>query len=295
MGMKTKTILFLIAALLCPPAIASAQSTINTTQKHAHGANTGWLNFRPSATDGVVVGEAFLSGYIYAANFGWIQVGDGTPANGHTYSNTSAADSGVNHDGTGTLGGYAYSGNIGWVNFGWATANDPNRPHFDLLTGQFSGYAYCGNTGWINLAGNLTTDTLASPDIDSDGMADAWEMQKFGNLTLAGIGTDKDQDGQSDAAEYAADTNPNAVAEYLRIISQTYDSGVTQVTLQFATTRPTRTYQIQIGTTLLNGGAGGWANSGAEFLAGPGSTTTKTISFTGGPRRFFRVLAQKPL
>lgn len=295
MGMKTTTILFLIAALLCPPAITYAQSTINTTQKHAYGANTGWLNFRPSATDGVVVGEAFLSGYIYAANFGWIQVGDGTPANGHTYSNTSAADSGVNHDGTGTLGGYAYSGNIGWVNFGWATANDPNRPHFDLLTGQFSGYAYSGNTGWINLAGNLTTDTLASPDIDSDGMADAWEMQKFGNLTLAGIGTDKDQDGQSDAAEYAADTNPNAVAEYLRIISQTYNSGVTQVTLQFATTRPTRTYQIQTSTTLLNGGAGGWANSGAEFLADPGSTTTKMISFTGGPRRFFRVLAQKPL
>ena len=207
--MKTPATIHFAITLLALATSASAQSTINSTNKYAYGANTGWLNLRPSAADGVVVGEAFLAGYIYAANFGWIHLGDGSPANGHTYANTSAADIGVNHDGTGTLTGYGYSGNIGWVNFGWAAANDPNRPHFDLLTGQFSGYAYSANTGWINLAGNLTTDTLASPDTDSDGMADAWEIQKFGNLTIAGIGTDKDKDGQSDAAEYAADTNPN--------------------------------------------------------------------------------------
>lgn len=293
--MKPNTTISLLAAFLALPASTCAQSTISTTNKYAYGANTGWLNFRPSAADGVVVGEAFLSGQIYAANCGWIIVGDGTPANGHTYTNTTAADIGVNHDGTGTLGGYGYSGNIGWINLGWATSNDPNRPHFDLLTGQFSGYAYSANTGWINLAGNLTTDTLASPDTDHDGMADAWEIQKFGNLTLAGIGTDKDHDGQSDAAEYAADTNPNQAAEYLRIISQSYNAGITQVTLQFATTRPTRTYQIQTSTTLLNSGPDGWATSGVEFAADPGTTTAKTITFTGGPKRFFRVVAQPPL
>jgi hypothetical protein len=182
-----------------------------------------------------------------------------------------------------------------WVNFGWAGANDPNRPHFDLLTGQFSGYAYSANTGWINLAGNLATYTLANPDADNDGMADAWEIQHFGNLTTAGIGTDQDHDGQSDAAEYAADTDPNNAADYLRIISQTYNAGVTRVTLQFSTTRPTRTYQIQTSTTLLHRGAGCWVASGAAFLADPGTITAKTISFTGGPRRFFRVVAHKPL
>lgn len=282
-------------ALLALANSISAQSTINLTHKYAYGANTGWLNFRPSTADGIVVGEAFLAGHIYAANFGWIHLGNGSPSNGHTYANTSAADFGVNDDGTGTLTGYAYSGNIGWVNFGWAAANDPNRPHFDLLTGQFSGYAYSANTGWINLAGNLTTDTLASPDTDNDGMADAWEIQKFGNLITAGIGTDKDKDGQSDAAEYAADTNPNAATEHLRIISHSYNAGVTQVSLQFATTRPTRRYQIQTSTTLLNGGVGGWASSGTAFLADPGTITTKTISFAGGPRRFFRVVAHRPL
>jgi hypothetical protein len=292
--MKTNTPLFL-SALFALAANASAQSTIHTTNKYAHGANTGWMNFRPSAVDGAVAGEAFLSGNIYAANFGWIHVGDGSPANGHTYTNSSGSDIGVNHDGAGNLGGYGYSGNIGWVNFGWTTANDPNRPHFDLLTGQFSGYAYSANTGWINLAGNLTTDTLASPDTDSDGMADAWEIQKFGNLTMAGIGTDKDHDGQSDAAEYAADTNPNQAGEHLRVISQTFNASITKVTLQFTTTRPTRTYHIQTSTALLNGGAGDWVTCVADFVADPGTSTTKTFSFTGGPKRFFRVVAQKPL
>ena len=292
--MKAPAAIQLAIALLAPATGAGAQSTINPADKYAYGANTGWLNSRPSAADGVVVGEAFLTGYIYAANFGWIHLGDGTPANGHTYANASAADFGVNHDGTGTLAGYGYSGNIGWVNFGWAAANDPNRPHFDLLTGQFSGYAYSANTGWINLAGHLATDTLASPDTDGDGMADAWEIRKFRNLSIAGIGTDRDKDGQSDAAEYVADTNPNDAAESLRIISQSYHAGTTQVTLVFATTRPTRTYRIETGTTLLTGEVVGWVTSGTAFLADPG-TTTRTISFAGGPRRFFRVVAQKPL
>src|SRR6187402_3513299 len=108
---------------------AGAQSTIDPALKHAWSANTGWINFRWSATDGVVIGERFLSGYAWAANTGWIHAGDGTPVNGHTYANNSATDYGVNHDGAGNLSGYAWSANTGWVNFGWAAANDPNRPH----------------------------------------------------------------------------------------------------------------------------------------------------------------------
>ncbi len=274
------------------PLAASAESTIDSNNKYAYGANTGWLDFRPSATDGVIAGEAFLSGRIYAANFGWISVGDG-PSNRHTYANNSAADFGVNHDGTGSLSGYGYSGNIGWINFGWAAANDPNRPHFSLLTGQFSGYAYCANAGWINLGTGLETDSLAAPDTDGDGMADAWERQKFGNLTVAGVGTDRDKDGQSDAAEYAADTNPNDIRDYLRILSQSYHAGSTQVTLLFGTTRPTRQYRLQTSTTMQ--GISAWTSIGREFLADSGTATTRTVSFTGGPIRFFRIVANKPL
>ncbi len=293
-----KTPAALCCCLLALATTAPAQTTVNDPLKYAYGANTGWLNFRPSAPDGVVVGEAFLSGNIYAANFGWISVGDGTPDNGHTYSNTSATDTGVNHNGTGTLTGYAYGANIGWVNFGWnAVVNDPNRPHFNLLTGQFTGYAYSANTGWINLAGNLTTDTLACPDTDADGMADAWEMQKFGNLPAAGVGTDRDKDGQSDAAEYVADTNPNDAGEYLRITTMWPDFANMQMTIQFRTARPTRRYRIQTSTT-LSAGPGAWVTTGGDFLTDiflNFRTQVVPIPAPAGPRRYFRVVAEKPL
>ncbi|MBX7208719.1 MAG: hypothetical protein K1X78_10435 [Verrucomicrobiaceae bacterium] len=277
---------------------ATAQSTMSPADHFAWGANTGWHNWRASGADGVVIGEAFLSGYIYAANLGWIHLGDGTPSNGHTYSNTTATDCGVNHDGAGNLSGFAYGANIGWINFGWAGANDPNRPHFDLTSGNFLGYAYSANTGWINIGtGDLYTDTMTAPDLDADGIADAWEFQKFGNLSVAGIGTDRDHDGQSDAAEYAADTDPNSAGDFLRIVSQTYNAGMTQVTLQIATTRPTRLYRIETSTTLLSTGPGAWAtdNSIGYFTTGPGGTTTKLVTFTGAARRFFRVAADRPL
>ncbi|MEI6676638.1 MAG: thrombospondin type 3 repeat-containing protein [Verrucomicrobiota bacterium] len=282
-----------VTTLLAVAASATAQSTLSASNNFAYGANAGWLDFRPSATDGVVVGGAFLSGHIYAANFGWIDLGDGTPGNGYAYSNTSAGDCGVNHDGTGTLSGYGYAANIGWIHFGWAGANDPNRAHFDLSSGQFLGYAYSANTGWINLGtGNLTTTTVAYTDADHDGIADAWEIQHFGNLTTAGIGSDQDGDGQSDAAEYAADTDPNNPADFLRIISQNYNALRTEVTLQFSTTRPTRSYTLQTCTSLA---AGDWTPTGASFLADAGAATTKLITFASGSRRFFRIVAQPPL
>lgn len=291
-----RTLVVCLALSLLMFTSDAAQSTINATNKFAYGANTGWLNFRPSATDGVIVGEAFLSDYIYSANFGWINLGDGTPANGHTYSNISAADCGVNHNGAGNLSGYAYGANIGWINFGWAKPSDPYRPRFDLFSGQLLGYAYSANTGWIQLGtGRLFTDTMTNPDVDADGIADAWEFQKFGNLSIAGIGTDKDGDGQSDAAEYAADTNPNSSGDYLRITSQVYNDGMTQVTLQFATTRPTRLYRIETSTTLLSAGPGAWTVVVTPFSVTSGETTTRSMKFAAGPARFFRVVAERPL
>jgi hypothetical protein len=297
--MKTHSILTVASALAFATTRAHAQSTIDSTNKYAWSANTGWINFRPSAVDGVVTGEKFLSGYAWAANTGWIHMGDGTPVNGHSYANTSATDYGVNHDGAGNLTGYAYSANTGWVNFGWAGSNDPNRPHFDILSGNFSGYAWSANTGWINLGSSfLNTDQILCPDTDRDGMGDAWEMERFGSLTTSGIGTDKDSDGQSDAAEFAADTNPNDPRESLRFTAQSFSADFTRGTLEFATTRPTRLYRIQTSSTLLPSGHGSWADvSGlGVFAADPGSTTTKRITLPPDTaRQFFRVVPVKPL
>ena len=117
---------------------ASAATTINAANKFSYGANIGWMDWRGDVANGAVIGQFTCSGYIYAANTGWIHLGDGASVNNLHYQNNAANDYGVNHDGAGNLSGLAYSANTGWINFGWAGPNDPNRPRFDLLTGNFS-------------------------------------------------------------------------------------------------------------------------------------------------------------
>ena len=80
-------------------------STIDETNKFAFGANIGWIDWRPDGSSGAVIGEFVSSGYLYAANVGWINLGSGAPADGVRYQNNSATDFGVNHDGLGNLRG----------------------------------------------------------------------------------------------------------------------------------------------------------------------------------------------
>ena len=273
-----------------------AASTIHPTQKYAYSANAGWINFRPdqpTSPTGIVFGDYFLSGYAYAANFGWIDFGDGTPTNGIRYQNSSATDFGVNHDGLGNLSGYAYAANVGWINFGWAGSADPNRPRVDLATGVFSGYAYGANIGWINLgAGYLTTSSMAITDTDGDGMADAWEREHFGGLRVANATTDYDRDGARDASEYASSTDPKNPADYMRIVSHTYDEfrGMTSCTVTFTTT-PGRMYRLQTSNDLAV-----WSESGfGTFAPDSGATTTRVVVWPDASRKFIRAVAVLPL
>src|SRR3981081_1529365 len=89
--------LSLLLSLVVLPLAANATSTINSTNAYAWGANIGWTNWRPSATDGVVIGEFVCSGYVYGANVGWINLGHGFPVNNIQYQNNSAVDFGVNY------------------------------------------------------------------------------------------------------------------------------------------------------------------------------------------------------
>jgi hypothetical protein len=283
----------LLAALLALPLAGFAESTIYSHIAYAYAANAGWINFYGDGTHGVRVGEAYLSGYAYGANFGWINFGDGSPDNGFSYSNTSATDFGVNHDGAGNLSGYAYGANIGWINFEWTSdLADPNRPYLDVQTGMFNGYAYAANIGWIFLHPTyLMAESIAHSDTDKDGIDDGWEAKWFGNLTEAGVGTDHDRDGQSDAAEYGSDTDPFDAADYLKIVSHSYANGMTTTTLVF-TTQPSRRYLIQASSDLVS-----WFEcSGLSYFPpDAGTTTTKSFDLPGAARRFFRVVATPPL
>ncbi len=292
---KSKSLLPILAFLLIlvSNTITSAQSTISPTDNHAYSANAGWIDFRPSAADGVKVTETYLSGKAYAANLGWIDLGDGSPDNGYSYTNLTATDYGVNMDPGGNLSGYAYSANVGWIKFSLTGG----QSKLDFSTGTITGFAYAANIGWITLdspSAHLATAIIACPDTDADGIADAFEMLYFHDLFTATSNSDYDHDGKSDLAESIANTDPKDPQSRLQIINQTYDAAETlgdrNLILMFRSS-PNRLYTIQQSTDLSN-----WSDSGLGLFPGhPSGLSAPGFDFTDGPRRFFRVAAHKPL
>src|SRR5262245_61935818 len=178
-----KTLISMLVGCCAVTFGAEAPSTINTINRHAYGANIGWLDWRTDTANGASVGEFVCSGYLYVGNVGWICLGNGAPVNGIRYENNSATDFGVNNDGAGNLRGLAYGANIGWANF-----EELGAPKIDLKTGRLSGFIYGANIGWISLSnsmGFVQTDLIQSGlDSDGDGIADAWELLHAGNLTM---------------------------------------------------------------------------------------------------------------
>ena len=267
-----------------------AATTINVVNKYAYGANIGWMDWRGDTTSGAVIGEYVCAGLIYSANVGWINLGGGAPTNGIYYQNLSAGDFGVNQDGLGNLRGYAYGANIGWINF-----ENTGAARVDLKTGRLNGFAYSANCGWISLSNAFAfvqTDTIATgADTDGDGIADAWEYQKFGNLTIANTSSNSDGDPATDLQEYLADTNPTDATSYLRITAyNTAPNGSTNALTW--TSALTRCYHIHESVSLI---APVWYDSGLGLISPDGAFTTRNATDTNAPIRFYRVQAVKPL
>jgi hypothetical protein len=132
---------------------ASAQTSIDPSNKHCWQENVGWLNWADAdgGAQGVRDRGTALSGFIWGENIGWINVGNG-PAGGVHYTNVDHTSFGVNISPTGALSGFAWGENIGWINFGGgALASPPNAARLDLADSRFRGYAWGENVGWINL------------------------------------------------------------------------------------------------------------------------------------------------
>jgi hypothetical protein len=260
----------LIAIALARSTFAS--STIDSTNANAWGANIGYTNWKPSPADGVVVGEFVCSGYIYGANVGWINVGNGDPINHIQYSNASAADFGVNYivdsasPGQASLRGYAY------------------------------GYAYSANCGWINLDDLnyfAQSDTIApGVDTDGNGIADAWEYLYFGSLLGAAANQDPDGDGMTNLQEYLEGTDPASANDRLRITAYSTNAGGTSSLITWMST-VARLYAIETTTDLVSIP---FADSGmGTFTPDAGVVTTRTVPAASAAKRFFRVRAIRPL
>ena len=277
---------FLVLSLI---ATAHAQSNVSTSARYGHTPNAGWLDLGSSISGaGLLVKDTCVGGTAYAANFGWIDFGDGSPLNGFNYSNATASDFGVNLQPGGRLTGYAYAANIGWINF----EQTHGEPRIDLITGKIRGLAYSSNLGWINFAdSDVRIIALIRPDADGDGLSDAWEMAYFGSLAPANVVTDSDGDSFSDFSEYQAGTNPLSPASRFQILSQSIAHGTGLASITFRSD-PGRLYRFQHGSSVnvpWSPAASGW------FQGDPGDTTTRTMSFPTAPRHFFRVESALPL
>ncbi|MGI8603390.1 MAG: hypothetical protein ACR2OZ_10360 [Verrucomicrobiales bacterium] len=297
--MKYPAFFAVLLSLLASAPVARAQSTIDPAKAFAWGGNVGWTNWRPSAVDGVVIGEYVCSGFIYCANVGWVSLGDGTPADGIRYANDAANDYGVifvftGTPGSGALRGLAYGANIGWINF-----ENTGNARLNLVTGELSGYAWSANCGWINLGSGtqygVATDTITpGADTDSDGIADAYELENFGDLATASASSDADADGSSDLVEAQNATDPLDPAVALRILNLSLARTTTSdaFTITFTSTTA-RLYRIEQNEDLA---PGAWIDSGLGLFApDSGSATTRTAEDQPAQRRFYRVLAIRPL
>jgi hypothetical protein len=270
-----------LAALSLVVAHAYSASNVHSAESSSYAANLGWLNWRTDAQNGAVIGPNVCSGYIYAANTGWIHLGDGSPANGSHYQNSSASDYGVNLDNSGNLRGLAWGASLGWINF-----ESQGAPRVDFNTGQLTGYAYSANAGWIGLTNVWVFD------VDADGLPDPWEMSQVGNLTDLTATGDYDGDGASDREEYLADTDPTDPSSVLRILAIAVNRATSTVTLTWRS-KSTRRYQICKCEDLAPGAA--WTTPVPGLIQpSPGNSTTHSFVDLLRDHQFYRIKAVLP-
>ena len=286
----TKRLALAVGAVLCACG-SGAQTTVDAAYPYAYAANAGWINLRGDTANGLAVGLSFCTGFLWSPALGWIGMGNG-PTNGWSYTQLSASDWGVNHDGQGALTGFAYGANIGWLVF----EQTYGKPRVDLLTGAMSGYAWSPNIGWIGFSNRFAQARMASlsttPDSDGDGIADAWEYKRTGKLSLlGGNGADADGDGYSDVMEFGADTDPKSAASALTITA--FERSAVSDRVEWSV-QPTRQYRLQR-TDALGAGAV-WSDSGLGLLVpGSGDRLSRQFSAAGATSRFYRVKAVLPL
>ena len=277
-----------------------AVTTIDPVNRYAYAANLGWIDWVGDTNNGAVIGEYVCSGYLYSPNVGWINLGNGSPANQIQYQNNSATDFGVNQDSLGNLTGYAWGANIGWINF----EQTYGKPTINLRTGQLGGFAWSANCGWISLSNAVAfvqTDSIRQGPLAPDGLPIDWLLQNFGTTNIS-ANADPTGKGNTIGQDYLAGTDPNNATNVFRITAESFrlvsaglggPGGTQTVATLTWNSVPSRFYYVRQSHGLT---PPGWADSG-EGLISPsaGSSTTASYSATNLPIYDYRVEAVRPL
>ena len=181
---------------------AHADSNVDPANKVSWSENCGWMNWydsgSPTSSQGVSIDSTgrFLSGFVWCENIGFLNLGDGSPANGLAYDNSTGADSGVNVDvGSGNLSGLAWGENVGWINLSTGALSGNAARLSDTSPRRLLGYAWAENIGWINLdlgeSGKFVALDLGngcdSTDFNGDGLfPDTADIDDFLNVFAGG-------------------------------------------------------------------------------------------------------------
>jgi len=139
------------------------------------------------------------------------------------------------------------------------------------------------NAAQTALTLNATWNLIVLPDVDLDGLPDAWETAHGLSDALA----DADGDGLSNLAEYRSGTSPTNAASLLKLDAVIYANGQAMVGFQAASNQ---TYTVE---WCAQPAGGAWLKL-ADVLARPNDRTESvTDSNAAAAARFYRVVTPR--
>ncbi|MHA3770583.1 lamin tail domain-containing protein [Verrucomicrobiota bacterium sgz303538] len=130
---------------------------------------------------------------------------------------------------------------------------------------------------------NSVTLAVTVTDTDGDGLQDAWEQAKFGNLS-ATAGQDPDGDGRNNREEFLAGTDPRNANDLLKaeVVKNSNGQGV-KITF---TAQSKKSYSVFYKNGLGNGS---WVKL-QDVTAAVGARTISVTDSSPGSTRFYKVV-----
>jgi uncharacterized lipoprotein YddW (UPF0748 family) len=165
-----------------------------------------------------------------------------------------------------------------------------------LKTGGFTLFELSpGSASGLLPALGLGATAPDEPDTDNDLLPDSWELRWFGNITVAGLNSDKDGDGLIDRSEYTAGTDPTqftpGLSLQIRFLEGQIEISFPARTVEGAGYQnASRHYRLETSTTLSQAPSWEPVAGFADLTATSGMQIQKcTLAPTSGAARLYRL------